>query len=105
MPRTKLLRFGGALTRIIDDPRDSDPKAEEGERVLPCTDRFQDRWISREYNGHIFKYGAGLSFHHPFSVLERKISRSVLMHKRNESQAVVEFAPYQKLAWKRKSRQ
>lgn len=72
MPQTKLLRFGGALTRIIDDPCDSDLKAEQGERVLPCIHRLQDRWISREYDGHIFKDEAGLSFHHPFSVLELK---------------------------------
>ena len=58
--------------------------------------------FSREYDGHICKDKAGLSFRHLFSILGLKMSRSVLMHKGNESQAVVEFAPYQKLALEKK---
>jgi len=58
--------------------------------------------FSREYDGHIFKDKAGLSFHHLLSMLGLKMSRSGLTHKGNESQAVVEFAPYQKLALEKK---
>jgi regulator of nonsense transcripts 3 len=58
--------------------------------------------FSREYDGHIFKDKAGLSFRRLCSMFELKMSRSVLMHKGNESQAVVEFAPYQKLPLEKK---
>jgi len=58
--------------------------------------------FSREYDGHLFKDKAGLSFRHIFSMLRLKMSRYFLMHKGNESQAVVEFAPYQKLALEKK---
>jgi hypothetical protein len=49
-----------------------------------------------EHDGQIFKDEAGLSFHHHISLLEPKVSRSVLMHKGNESKSVIEFA-HQKL--------
>ena len=58
--------------------------------------------FSREYDGHIFKDKAGLSYRPLFSMLKFIVSRSVLMHKGNESQAVVEFAPYQKLPLEKK---
>ena len=45
--------------------------------------------FSRDYDGHIFKHKAGLSFRHLFSVLELKMMRSGLIHKGNEAQAVV----------------
>ena len=57
----------------------------------------------REYDGHISKNKAGLSFRHLFPIYRLKMSRSVLMHKGNESQAVIEFAPYQKLALEKKN--
>jgi hypothetical protein len=53
--------------------------------------------FSCEYDGHIFKDEKGPSFRHLFSGLELKTSRFVSIHKGNESQAVVSFAPYQKL--------
>ena len=58
--------------------------------------------FSREYDGHVFKDKAGLSFRVPSSMFRLKMARSALIHKGNESQAVVEFAPYQKLALEKK---
>jgi len=40
-------------------------------------------WFGLEYNGHIFKDKAGLSFRHLFSMLELKMSRFVSMYKGN----------------------
>jgi len=40
---------------------------------------------------YIFKDKVGLSFRHPFLMFELKMSRSVLMHRANESQVVEEL--------------
>jgi len=53
--------------------------------------------FSRDYDEHVFKEKGGLSFCHLLSVLEIEMTPAGLMHKGNESQAVLEFSPYQKL--------
>ena len=92
--------IGWALTDIVDGAT----RIEGSTRRTYIAFRTEElvAKFSREYDEHIFKDKAGLSFRPLFSTLKLKMSRSVLMHKGNESQAVVEFAPYQKLPLEKK---
>ena len=57
--------------------------------------------FSREYDGHIFKDKAGLSIPH-LSLFFDAGAHNLAITQGIESQAVVEFAPYQKLPLEKK---
>ena len=96
----RTVAIGWALTEIVDGAT----RIEGSTRRTYIAFRTEElvAKFSREYDEHIFKDKAGLSYQPLFSMLELNMSRSVLMHKGNESQAVVEFAPYQKLPLEKK---
>jgi len=58
--------------------------------------------FSREYDGHIFKDKAGVYMRIFFFHAEQGSQVRDFSTKGNESQAVVEFAPYQKLPLEKK---
>jgi len=52
--------------------------------------------------GTMSSYSEGRSFRHLFSGLELKMSRSLSIHRGNESQTGVVFAPHRKLSLEKK---